>query len=457
MLVPFAVNSYTSPALSLSAQRVVNAQTVKGQPAARSQTPVFRCPGIVQFAESLYNVRGAALVGATLVIVAGIVVYSVDSSGVKSVIGSIPGTGLCPSASGVNKAVFLADGAGYVVTTGVTLIADPDWLPSTQVVWSDGYFLFLAADRVFSSALNDPLTIDALAYDSLVWSTRQPTALIADTRDIIHFMPKATAIGYNKGTIPYPFALSPDGFIERGCIAPRSPAKLDGSVFWLADDRTVRVLRGAVPVKVSTETLEQLFATFETVDDAFGMAISISGSFSYLLTFPTQDRTFEYSVATGLWNERQSWGMGRWRVDGHIEAYDKQMVWSGNVIGYLDPEVYTELSEPQVITLTSVPMFDGVNWVHFDRLELDMDVGNGLSTGQGSDPQVRLRYSDDGGKTWGPDYQRPVGKIGETKHRVPAFTRLGRSKNRVYELTYSDPTPFVFYGAYVNEEQALSA
>ena len=446
----FAVNSYQSPALSLSAQRVVNARTVKGQQGSRTQTPVFRVPGIAEFVEFGGNIRGACKVGDTLVVLSATTVYSVASDGTLAYLGTIPGVDYCPSAAGVNECVFLADGVGYVVDTTVTEIVDGDFQAATQVKWIDGYFVFLAADRVFVSALNDPLTYDALAYDSLTWATEQPIAIIADTRDLIHFTPQAVVVGYNRGTTPYPFGLSPDGFIELGCAATRSPAKLDNTVFWFASDRTVRALRGNVPVRVSTEPLEQLFARMATVSDAYGFSISQDGSFSYILTFPLEGRTFEYNVATELWNERASYGSTRWNVQGHIEAHGKHYVWVEKKLGILDPETYAEWDDAQIVVLTSENLNDGVNWVHFDRLEVDMDMGTGLITGQGSDPQIVLRYSDDGGKTWSADYHRSVGAIGETKKRA-IWNRLGRSRNRVFQLQYSEPTSFAFYGAHINE------
>lgn len=452
----FAVNSYTSPALSLAAQTVVNARTVPAQQGARTQTPVFRTAGIAAHADFAGPVRGAGLVGDTLVVVAGTTVYSVDDNGGTIVIGTIPGSGYCPSASGVDNCVFLAGISGYVVDSTVTKITDTDFVAATQVQWSDGYYIFLAADRVFVSALNDPLTYEALAYDSLVWSTQQAIAIIADTRDLIHFTPTAIAIGRNAGTTPYPYSLAADGFIERGCGAARSPAKLDNTVFWFADDRTVRALRGNTPVRISTEPMEQLFARMGTVSDAFGLSISQDGTFSYVLTFPTEGRTFEYSVATELWNERASYGQDHWQVEGHIEAHGRHYVWAGDKLGVLDPQTYAEWDDPQVVTLTSEALHDGVNFVHFDRIELDMDVGVGLVSGQGSDPQIVLRYSDDGGKTWSANYHRSIGAIGETRKRV-IYTRHGRSRNRVYQVQYSEPTPLAFYGAYVNEASALAA
>jgi hypothetical protein len=202
--------------------------------------------------------------------------------------------------------------------------------------------------------------------------------------------------------------------------------------------------------------MEQLFSTFTTLSDAYGMSITQAGCFTYVLNFPTEERTFEYNVATQLWNERATFHRDHWLVEGHIEAYGKHFVWSGTQLGYLDAECYAEFDSPQIVTLTSAPMIDGVNFVHFDRIEIDLDPGVGIVSGQGSDPKIILRYSDDGGKTWSPDYHRGIGKMGEGKRRV-VWTRHGRSRSRVYQLQYSEPTRLAVYGAYVNEDQALAA
>lgn len=456
MYTRFATRSAVSPARTLTAQRVVNARVVPAPEGSRSQAPLFRVPGIRSAVEFDHAIRGAARVGTTLVVLAGETVYTVSETHGTANIGTVPGSGHAPSATGKSQAVFLSAGDAYVVTTTVTPVTDPDYLPASQVTWTDGYFVFLGADRIFVADFGNPLSYDALAFDSPSWGTDFPNAIIADTRELIHFMPNALAIGYNRGTTPYPFGLSPDGYIERGCIAPRSPAKLDNTVFWLADDRTVRALRGATPTRVSDEALEQTLARFTTVSDAYGLAISQDGTFAYVLTFPTEGRTFEYSISTQRWHERASYGSQKWQVEGHIEAYGRNYVWSGNKLGILDPETYTEWGDPQVVEVTSETLAAGPNWIHFDRVELDLDVGVGLITGQGSNPEVIVRYSDDGGQAWSPDYRRSIGRIGETRKRV-VFTRHGRSRNRVYQIRYSDPTPFALYGAYVNEGQAVAA
>jgi hypothetical protein len=80
-------------------------------------------------------------------------------------------------------------------------------------------------------------------------------------------------------------------------------------------------------------------------------------------------------------------------------------------------------------------------------LELLINVGQGLITGQGSDPQVALYYSDDGGNTYGNAHTESLGGIGEYTTRVK-FDQLGEYYNRVWEVRISDPVPTTLIGAY---------
>jgi len=84
-------------------------------------------------------------------------------------------------------------------------------------------------------------------------------------------------------------------------------------------------------------------------------------------------------------------------------------------------------------------------------LELDMDSGVGLVTGQGDDPQAMLQWSDDGGKTWSNEHWSPIGKIGSYLTRVQ-WNRLGMFRQRQYKVEISDPIPVAIVGAYAEVE-----
>jgi len=59
-----------------------------------------------------------------------------------------------------------------------------------------------------------------------------------------------------------------------------------------------------------------------------------------------------------------------------------------------------------------------------------------------------LSWSNDGGNTYSNEYQLSSGKIGEYKTRVKK-NRLGQSRDRVFKVTYSDPTSFNILSAHI--------
>jgi hypothetical protein len=82
-------------------------------------------------------------------------------------------------------------------------------------------------------------------------------------------------------------------------------------------------------------------------------------------------------------------------------------------------------------------------------LQLDCESGAGLNDGQGSNPQAMLRWSDDGGHTWSREHWASLGAIGQYQQRV-FWRRLGMTqklRDRVYEVSGTDPTKIVIMGA----------
>jgi len=68
---------------------------------------------------------------------------------------------------------------------------------------------------------------------------------------------------------------------------------------------------------------------------------------------------------------------------------------------------------------------------------------------QGANPQVMLRWSDDGGHTWSYEQWRSMGKIGQYGYRA-IWRRLGMTtklRDRVYEISGTDPVKIAIMGA----------
>ncbi len=108
--------------------------------------------------------------------------------------------------------------------------------------------------------------------------------------------------------------------------------------------------------------------------------------------------------------------------------------------------IYNDNGDEKKWRMVTPPIHADNKRLFFGRIEVDIESGRGLTTGQGSDPLMSLRYSDDGGKTWSNKKERSMGKIGEYLHRA-VWNRNGSSYNRVWEVSGSEPIKTVIIGA----------
>lgn len=80
------------------------------------------------------------------------------------------------------------------------------------------------------------------------------------------------------------------------------------------------------------------------------------------------------------------------------------------------------------------------------------DIGT-WQANDGSDPQVMMRQSNDGGKTWGIERWRSAGKQGHYSRRI-RWNRLGMGRRRVWEISTTDSIPWRLLGAYLDLRQS---
>ena len=72
-------------------------------------------------------------------------------------------------------------------------------------------------------------------------------------------------------------------------------------------------------------------------------------------------------------------------------------------------------------------------------------------SGQGSDPEMMVRFSEDGGRTWGNQRIAGMGKLGNYGTRV-RLTRCGMFRERSVRIAVSDPVKAVVVGAWMDRE-----
>lgn len=446
MQIRLPIESYQHRSRPASPARLVNVMAEQKPEDARGPVMLTRTPGVASWAtvgpgpiEGMFSAHGL------LYVVSGGALYSVTSTPTATVRGAVGSSTEIDMDANDTSLVVVSPPDAYHYTPGTTTFAqitDADFLGAGDVEFVDNYLLFREPSTgvFFGADLGSASSFDALNYATAEGHPDELVGMKVDHRQVLLFGAKTLELWENTGVAGFPFERMINGFAEIGCINGKTVAKGDNSVWWVADDYSVRRLEGVTPQRVSTHAIEQWLRTVSIVS-LRGYFYSLEGHFHYVLTAP--EGCFVYDVTTGLWHERATYDETSWDWGNPVRFAGKVLVGSttSNAIGELDPEVYTELGETLRAEWTYQPVYsDGVRAFH-DRLELVIETGVGLTTGQGSDPEVMLEFSDDGGLNWFAMPNQSLGAIGKRRTRV-AWKALGScdsAHGRVYRVAVSDP------------------
>lgn len=452
MKIPFAVSSYKSQSLPISAQRVVNMYAEKQPPDAKTDVAVFGHPGIIEWAVCGSGpVRGAHKMGGVPYFVSGGRLYSVSSTGVSIDLGgTISGTGPVSMADNGTQLVITNGVNGYLYSAllGFVLISDPDFNPAETTEFFDQRFYFDWEDtnKFFGSDILDGTSYNALVFASAEARPDNVKAIVLNKQILLVFGEKTIEPWQDVGAANMPLERVPGVVIERGLAAPHATAKEDNTVFWLGEDRRYYRLDGLTPMGVSTPAIDAEWQNYSTVSDAYCFSYPWAGHKFVVVHFPTANKTWVFDVSTGMPHERESWDingrfLGRWCGNCHVSCYDKELIgdaYSGK-IGYLSASTYTEFGTTTQALCTSPPIHADRKRLFISKLEMDIEAGVGITVGQGSDPQWMMRNSKDGGRTYTTMQKwRSAGAIGRYRTRL-RWLKLGQARERVFELTTSDP------------------
>lgn len=434
-------------------QRLVNCFAEPCPPESKGPARLLGAPGVSAYATLGTGTtagRGLHVMGGVLYAVAGTTVYSI-SGGTATALGTIGGTDRVTMADNGTQLMIVSEEQGYVVEAGtVTPVTDPDFRPAAAVDFCDNYLVFVesGSGRFFSSDLANATAYDALDFATAEGSPDNLVTLIVDHRQVILFGERSTELWYNSGQTGFPFERVPSGFIEQGCAAARSPAKIDNTVFWLAEDLTVRRLAGDTPQVVSQHGVEEAIRGYSTVADAEGFTYTLDGHFCYVLNFPTAGATWVYDIGVNEWHERQSYPDLGWLVvdaahlNGNVYVQNRS---TGNV-GILDPDTHTEFGETMRREWTYGTAYSTNSRVLHRRFEVVAEMGVGVPT----EPELALEWSNDGGRTWVAGPSRTLGAEGTRGRAV--WHRLGAARDRVYRCRCSEPVRIHIQGTELDVE-----
>jgi hypothetical protein len=359
-------------------------------------------------------------------------------------------------------------------TVGSTTIYGINWsvLPANDgpfegggtVDITDNYFVYNKPNSQLwaASDLLSPIT-DPLSFASKDGSPDDLVSIIVDRREVYLLGEMSSEVWINSGAVPFPFTRIPGTSTQQGIAAQYSMARMGNSFAYVSKNNRGEAMivrmNGYFPERISTHAVETTLVN-QNVSDAVAWTYQLEGHEVYVVSFPsigTNGLTWAYDNTTGLWH--------KWLYRNNMNEYERHR---GNCCAFFNQQVlvgdyengkiyqlarnfYTDDGQPIRRIRRAPHITTDLQRQYFHELQIQFQPGVGLSTGQGEDPQAMLRWSNDGGSTWSNEYWTTIGKQGKYQNRA-IWRRLGWSRDKVFEVSISDPVKAVIVSANLKAE-----
>jgi len=453
---PFPVTHYPSSGLSLFGDysAIEPGQIVRGMYWATSYDKAY-----VVIGQHLYQINGPGSGGLSLVGDLGSNSGNpvrMQGNGTTMVI--VDGSHVPPQASGTI-------GHGWTVqleTNAFAPINDPNFYGSNNVDFIDTYLVFNwpGTPTFYTTVSNSTDFVDPQQVPYFAEKIGYVDDLVVAVclHDNIWLLGAVTSeVWFNAGAAAFPFARMPNSIIQQGCVAPYSAVVADNAVFWLSQDRFGRAMlmrgEGYQARRVSNFAVEHEWAKYGPLVNTMAMVYNQAGHEIVLLQFPEANATWAYDAVTRQFHRRtygpnqDAWLPYCTSFVGSIWGQDfRDPLWlAGSRAG---PQIY-EISR-NVYTDAGMPIKRVRAWPHLlnDGKKLShTEFVAAMQAGTLTPDLITLRWSDDGGNTWG----NPVDQanIGWNTLGQYSWNRLGMCRDRVYELSWTSPGETALNGAWV--------
>lgn len=481
----FVGPSYVARLLQTSAEECINLfpETLES-PNANPPRILRKVPGLATVITSMAGaVRGQFAQDGRAFCVAGNSVYE-TTTGAAVLLGTVITDGL-PAQMETNGSQLAAGGhqillrsAGFLYVLDLNQ-ATPSVTPVSAVflqgtvisiAYTDGVFLAATKYQVFQSALEDGSSWNAASVGAREIATDDLAGIIANypQHTLWLFGTKRTEVWYDTSGAVFSFGPIPGVLVNVGLAASASVCRFNNTLGWLGQDENgTRIVYQAaqfLPQRISTTAVEYDLAQCASVSDFVGYAYQEEGHTFYVLTSQANQRTWVYDAKEQLWHKRATWN----RPTGAFQASrgathivsPSGTHWIGDATTGTIYRQSLDLYDDAGSTLRWLRRFPHIQQqqhrVFYPGFVLDAQKGIGLSTGQGSNPQVMLRWSNDGGETWSNEHWRSLGVQGAFNART-YWQRLGMGRNRVWELSGSDAIPLALTGVYFDPDPTVGS
>lgn len=442
---------------------------------SKEKKTLLGCPGLIQKATAgAGEVRGAWelpggtqslwVIGSTvyLLILNVAATYSASATFTLTSVGVIGSTNGQVSIrdNGPGGIAVIVDGSvnGYVYNIAartVTKITDPAFYGADKVSFIDGWLTFnKPGTQIFYTS--PPYWNGVSAFDSTYYSLKDSSTdllvtMIESLRELWLIGERTTEIWYDAGNQFFPYSRLQGISLQIGCAAKHSVTRFANGLAWLAkSERGQNVVvstEGYTHKVISSEAVSNALNSYPVVSDAIAYSYSESGHSFYVLTLPTANVTWVFDLASGEWHKRLAFDnvagvFNRHRSNCLLNFQNERLVgdYLNGSIYALSRTTFDDNGAPLIALRRTAHIWDGTmrERLFHSTLQVQFRAGQGLQVGQGSDPMMMLRWSDDSAQTWSGQRLIPIGKAGNTKNRAIA-RRLGYARDRIYEVSISDP------------------
>lgn len=324
----------------------------------------------------------------------------------------------------------------------------------------DGYFIInsVGTGRFYISSLNDVSNWNALDFATAESNADVLIAPINAVGQLWLMGETTTEIWSNSGAATFPFSRVGNVVMQAGLLAAQTALEIDNSIMFVGRDKygSAMVYRasGFTPSRVSTEPIEKILQKVNTPNELFSWSYQQEGHLFYVISGSNLETSLVYDLTTQSWHERaytNEFGNFEQHLGATcVFAFNKHLVGdriNGNLYE-MSLDYYTDNGEEITRERTYTHLIDESKRIRYNSLEIGVETGVGLQSGQGSAPIISLQVSKDGARTWSDWFDASIGAVGKYLTKV-VFRRLGIAEIMTFKIRITDPVKVSITGSYL--------
>lgn len=389
--------------------------------------------GGINWNGELYRVMGNKLV-------------RIASNGAIAELADIAGTGQVTLDYSFDNLIIAAGGNLYYWNGTITQVTDPDLGTVIDALWVDGYTMTTDGTSLIVTDLNDPTSVNPLAYGSSEIDP-DPVKGLFKLHNEVHALNRYTVEVFNNRGVPngggkFPFERNEGATISRGVVGTYAAATYTVGetdvIAFLGSGRneapSIWVGVNAASTKIATREIDTLIQRYTEEQLSTVVMESRLNKGHYHLYVHLPDITMVYDAKASEVLQKPVWFLLTSSITGMSQYRARNLVWCYNDWHVADP---TTTNYGRYTDMTGEHYGEKVYWRFGTSILYNAGMGAIINQIElvclpgrvafGVDPVVWTSYSLDG-ETWSQEKPCKAGKQGNRTNRL-TWRQQGRMSN----------------------------